>query len=139
MPVEEIAGGLFPIPVPLDRPPKIRDRLADFLFGLEIAVEIPPRGEKSLNEKGRFDQIAAVIVFPKERNNLSSHAIQEMGPRAVEPIRTGKEADYLQHSLGALLACNESSLHSDDERHDAEPGRPQGHEVPVARYNLERH
>src|SRR5262245_1064073 len=139
MPVEEIAVGLFPIPVPLDRLPKIRDRLADFPLCLEIAVEILPRDEEPLNEEGRFDQVAAVVVFPEERNYLSSSAVKEMGPRAVKPIRPGKEADYLQHSFGALLASNESPLHTDDERHDAEPGRPQGHEVPVAWNNLKRH
>src|SRR5262245_21678766 len=139
MPVEEIAGAFFPIPVPFDRPPKTSDCLADLSLDLEIAVEILPRGEKSLNEERRFDQVTAVIVFPKVRNNLTGPAIQEMGPRAVKPIRLREEAGYLQHSLGALLTSNEPSLHSDDERHDAEPGRPNGHEIPVARNNLKRH
>src|SRR5215468_6576647 len=111
VPVKEIAVGLFPIPVPLDRLPKIRDRLADFPFGLEIAVEILPRDEKPLNEERRFDQVAAVVIFSEERNNLSSPAVQEMRPHAVKPIRPGKEADYLQHSFGALLARNEPPLH----------------------------
>ncbi len=99
-------------------------------------IEVLPGDQKALHEKGRFDQVASVVVRAEVWIYLSGAAIEEVRPDPVKTVGLGKKANDFEHAFGALLAGYEAAVNSNDQRHDAEAGRADGHQVLVTRKNF---
>ena len=107
--------------------------MVESLFLLICAVKVLPSCQQSLNQKGCFYQITAVIEHAKNRHSLSRASVHVVGPCAVIAICIFEETDDLAEALYALLASDELPVHADDQGGDAKATRARGNDSIVSR------
>src|SRR6266550_4036308 len=132
MPIQEAALRGLAVPIPFDGFPKIRDPAVERLFRFIATVEVLAGGEKSLHQKRGFHQVAAVIEHTKHRHGFSRAAVHVVRPSAVVAICMFKETDNFGEALRALLARDESTMHSDHQGSDAKTARAGGSDAVVS-------
>ena len=77
-------------------------------------AEVLAGDEQTLHEEGGFDEIATIVIGAEVGDDFSGAAIEEVRPDSMEAVGFGEEADDLEQVFGALFACDEAAVHSDD-------------------------
>ena len=116
--------------VPFDRVPESVDGRTQAYIALVGAGKVLPRAQKIHDEKGRLDQVGAVI-FVGERNRLTGGAMQEMREKPVKALGAGQEIDDSVDALAHAGARQEAALSASKQRHDAEARAAAGHDFAV--------
>lgn len=101
-------------------------RSASRRFALVARREILMRGQQPLNQKGRFDQIAAVVLAA-EGLHAARRTLDPVGPCTVEAVCTFEERDDAFEPFDTLLAGDIAAFDAGDERQNAEAAASRGH------------
>src|ERR1700730_6526543 len=132
VPVQEATLRGLTVPIPFDGFPKIRDPAIESLLLFIATVEILAGGGKSPHQKRGFHKVAAVIKHSKHGHSLAGASVHVVRPNAMVAIGMFKEIDNLGKTLYALLACDETTIHSDRQGSDAKTARAGGYDAVVS-------
>ena len=96
MPIKGVAVRRFPVPIPFHGFPKMRDALGECGFLRRRAIEVLPRGKKTLNQERGLHEVPAAVNHIKNRKRLTAFAVHKMRPR---PVVTGSLVEERRHRV----------------------------------------
>jgi len=118
---EEFSTSWFSeIPIPFDFLPQLGGAATNLALDRILAVEILARGEKRLDQEGRFDQVVPIIEARK-RNRFARAPVQPMRPDAmIAPGLFFQKNEHLQNAGRSGWPRDKTAFSAHQDGHDTE-------------------
>ena len=116
MPIEGVL--VLGIPVPFAVAPEPGNSVAEFCFLGRWVIEVGAHAEQSLEEVGRFYNIAA-IVFSGKGDGFAGFAVEPMGEYAMVMVGFGQEFYTFEQVCYNVFALEPAAINTHDECHKA--------------------